>query len=186
MSAICCQRAIDVDNGQSPFRHIVCVDWYDGVVSALTQCASCGGSYLASMVAWSAKHRVRVFALSTLPEGAFAQIVARLSQTDSPAWPVWIPQSIDSVREVTKSVVLQHERPGFLAAASALDQQIFACAAIEDRGMADRLAALIVQSQQIQKDRTGYLVDLEVIASQSPAENASWFSVLQIGELLSE
>ncbi|MCI0358765.1 MAG: hypothetical protein L0211_09810 [Planctomycetaceae bacterium] len=186
MSVICCQKAIDADHGQSPFRQIVCVDWYDGVISALAQCASCGGSYLASMVAWSAKHSVRVFAVSTLPEGAFARIVARSRESDSPAWPVWIPQNLDSVREVTKSIVLQRELPNFLVAARALDQQIIACAAVEDRGMVDRLAALIERSQQVQEGKTAYLVDLEVVASQSPAENASWFSALQIGELLSE
>jgi len=186
MSAICCQRAIDVDNGQSPFRQIVCLDWYDGVVSALTQCSSCGRSYAASMVAWSAGCSVRVYALGTLPEGSFARLVAALSQTSSPNWPVWIPRRINSIREALKDVVLANGPPFFLVATDSLNERLRACSTVNDAAMDVELAALIERSQQIEEGQGRYLVDLEVATSQSPEENASWFSALQIGELLSE
>ncbi len=183
MSVRCFQSAIR-DGGHSPLARIVCLDWYDGIVSCLAECGACQQTYSASMVAWSADHNVRVYAFAALPQAAYREVVERLSRTAAPAWPVWVPPRSEWLQAGIGNGLLAAAPPFFLIAARRLNETLLACETVEKIGMASPLESLLRKSQQMADTESASLVELSVAVAQSAEDNSHWFAALKLESLV--
>ena len=48
------------------------LDWFDGPITAIAQCARCDGRGLLELLDWSRSHRVRIYALAGIERAAVA------------------------------------------------------------------------------------------------------------------
>lgn len=98
-----CQRGGPPDpNGASPFAKVIALDFADGPMAGVVQCASCPVAYrfetlaididgAVDRAAWDRGEEIRVFGLATLAAGTFERIVGVLSPLGQPTWPIWAP-----------------------------------------------------------------------------------------------
>src|SRR5260221_97031 len=77
---------------KSPFSRQLVVDFYDGTVTALVECAACGRTYSCFMIDSDRKLANRIFALRPIDPNALAKLIALDTKVGlKPTWPYWVP-----------------------------------------------------------------------------------------------
>jgi hypothetical protein len=94
LKSLCCPRAATLVGKGSPFGKIIAMEFYDGPVSGVVRCTSCGSVLQFKWLAWDERQEKRVFALARMPGEAWDEIIA-LYAHDQPRFPVWVPKWVD-------------------------------------------------------------------------------------------
>lgn len=86
-----CAEPAHLNETASPFSKIIVLDYYDGPISGVAQCARCDAAYVFQMLDWDEDQDIRTYSLSPLPSESFARLVQALTALGEPKWPVWVP-----------------------------------------------------------------------------------------------
>ncbi len=129
--------------GKSPFTKMIALDYYDGPTFGLLWDHRRSAAYKFDMLDWDDHHRVRVFSLAELPEGAFDRVAEACATTGPPAWPIWVPNwqfesdaSRDAANRVVDAVLEQASRPHAVVAAEDLLDTILRARRTADQDLA--------------------------------------------------
>jgi len=94
-SPVCCRELPAFPEAKSPFSKLIALGWYDGPTSGVLECDICSTAYRFEMLDqdpdWDEGLDIRIFSLSPLPTGAFAELVEVCEEFfGSPDWPIWV------------------------------------------------------------------------------------------------
>lgn len=124
---ICCSGICANLDCRSPFRQIICFDYYDGVLSGLAQCAVCAKAYAFRVVAWETTRKVRAYGFIEISHIDYMRAFNVLAENSNPTEPLWAPQlqfedkaKENSVNAMIDSVLADLQRPQFLVASEDL------------------------------------------------------------------
>jgi hypothetical protein len=93
----CLNAVVVTKPTRSPFARLVAFDVYDGPIFGVAFCEADGTALLFRVQAWDDTRNNRVFALAPVDQSVVREIIALVSEYESPAWPEWwlgaVPQA---------------------------------------------------------------------------------------------
>lgn len=139
----------------SPFKDVVCFDWYDGPVEGVTRCSVCQRTYTFRMCAWDDQQHSRVYLFQRLETKHYEQVIDVLSDLEPPKWPIWVPQWLHPRKGQFEAADSEIERlvkagtgpDGLLVLSSSIYERIEAAVSVSGSEQVDSFSHLKRDSQ---------------------------------------
>jgi hypothetical protein len=144
---VCCRQLVGLRRVKSPFTRVIAFDYADGPRAGLAQCGHCGRAFrfepLDELINGPDGRDVRIVSLAPLPATSLDAIVAALSESHEPGWPVWAPiwrfssEAERAVADDRTQRILDEASPAELviAATDHLAEEILACRGVTSEQM---------------------------------------------------